>query len=375
MRRLRFALIMGLVFLSPLTSQAQQPRAAFLAKDVDVRSGPADKYPVTGKLLANDRVLIKGKANTGEAYEIVPPDGSYSWVRDKDVTPGPSENGRATLVVTAIETTLRHALHGSNQPSNATSATIMKGRKLVGRGEKVLVALEKETYWPVDCVPEESRFISVTAVNESGAAGNLPVLPRQGSTTANEPPQWALAEQAQREGRLDDAERLFADIVRDNAPSGKDFELSLRAQNRIREIRLQRRTQFTGRPSANAGTRIPPQPDVPTFSPPVGTLPPRPGLVAPPSLIRPSPGSPSGDGRWQSSGSGWLRRSGFQIDGKQTYALEAANGQLRVYVTANSGVDLESYLNRPVELFGTMEMRGDVRGANYMRVTRVVPLR
>jgi hypothetical protein len=40
------------------------------------------------------------------------------------------------------------------------------------------------------------------------------------------------------------------------------------------------------------------------------------------------------------------------------------------YVTAQAGVDLESSLNRFVELFGRVEYRGDLR-ANYMIVSRV----
>ena len=73
----------------------------------------------------------------------------------------------------------------------------------------------------------------------------------------------------------------------------------------------------------------------------------------------------------RSSGVGWLRRTGFQIDNKPSYALINSNRQIMYYVTAEPGVNLAPYTERWVELFGAVEVRGDVRGADYMRVSRV----
>jgi hypothetical protein len=361
---------------STATAIAQKLTEAFITvKEVDVRSGAAEQFPATGKLQQNDRVEIRREVNSGTFLEIVPPSGSFSWVRDKDVQAGDMENGRAVLIVSVPETTLRAGAVGNGQPLIANSAIVKRGGKLFARGDKATVAIEKESWWPVDCVADEPRFIPASAVQRASASRDVPSLPRPGSTTANESPRWIQADQAQREGRLDDAERLFSDIVRDTATSGKDFELSLRAQNRIREIRLQRRTQLTSRPSGNDGKYIPPQQGIPSFTPPAERMPPRPSLPTPASLTGRTTPRDLGNGRWESSGTGYLRRSGFQIDGRQTYALETANGQLRIYVTAEPGVDLESHLNRHVELVGMFEMRGDVRGANYMRAARVLPVR
>src|SRR5262249_25487819 len=72
---------------------------------------------------------------------------------------------------------------------------------------------------------------------------------------------------------------------------------------------------------------------------------------------------------------GYLRRSGFQIDGLTTYALEDRRGDLLLYATAGPGVDLEPFVSQAVELQGSVRHRGDVRGGAHMTVTRVYPWR
>src|SRR5262249_15858462 len=77
----------------------------------------------------------------------------------------------------------------------------------------------------------------------------------------------------------------------------------------------------------------------------------------------------------RSSGPGYLRRSGIQVDGQTTYALENRRGELLLYVTPEPGVNAEPHLNRLVELFGAIKEGGDVRGASHMYATRVVELK
>lgn len=367
----RLLLSVAAAVVAATVANAQPPKSALVTvKEVEVRSGPSDRFPPTAKLSQNDRVEIRRAAQNAGWLEIVPPPGSFSWVNAKDVQAAPNESGRTTLTVSAFETELRAGAAGNGQPLSVRVSVLRQSTKLIARGPKVNVAIEKSEWWPVECISEESRYIPASAVQKNEAAKDLPALPKGGAAATKEPPQWALAEQAQREGRLDDAERLYLDIVREHAGPG-DFELSLRANNRAQEIRLQRRTMLTSRPGGNS-TLIPPQPGVPAFTP-NDRLPPRPPLPSSGvGMNRIGARAPAGQ---QSTGPGWLRRSGFQIDRKQTYALESANGQLRVYVTAEPGIDLESHLNRPVELYGTFEIRGDVRGADYMRVMRIVPLR
>jgi hypothetical protein len=82
-------------------------------------------------------------------------------------------------------------------------------------------------------------------------------------------------------------------------------------------------------------------------------------------------GSSTANCQW--SGWGWLRRAPFFVDQKQAYALENSQGSLRLYVTAQPGVNLDSYLNRTVNLYGKLNYRGDLK-TNYMTACQVAPL-
>ena len=44
-------------------------------------------------------------------------------------------------------------------------------------------------------------------------------------------------------------------------------------------------------------------------------------------------------------------------------------------ITAQSGVSLQSYVGQNVELYGPVLYRGDIRGGNYMSVSRITLLR
>src|SRR5262249_19668491 len=93
-----------------------------------------------------------------------------------------------------------------------------------------------------------------------------------------------------------------------------------------------------------------------------------------PARLRPRPAGPPAN-NLRSTGGGILRRAGFNIDNRPTYALLARNGVVAFYVTPEPGINLEPYVERPVDLHGYIEVRGDVRGADYMRVVRVYLLR
>jgi hypothetical protein len=80
-------------------------------------------------------------------------------------------------------------------------------------------------------------------------------------------------------------------------------------------------------------------------------------------------GTGTGGQRW--SGPGSLRRAGFQIDNRQAYALENNRGQIIFYVTAGNGVSLDPHVNRQVDLLGTVQVRGEIRGGQYMIVSQV----
>ena len=75
------------------------------------------------------------------------------------------------------------------------------------------------------------------------------------------------------------------------------------------------------------------------------------------------------------SGPGWLRRTSVLIDGKQAYVLEDNRGQPRYYLLAQPGLNLETFVNRPVEVFGPLVQRSDVVGGGYLSVGKLHLLR
>jgi len=95
----------------------------------------------------------------------------------------------------------------------------------------------------------------------------------------------------------------------------------------------------------------------------------------PPASLQPSAAAPAPTSATTifRSGPGRLRRAPFYLDNKPTYALESSQGNLRIYVTAQQGLNLEPYVNRNLELLGPMFYHGQLK-TNYMAATQVIPL-
>jgi hypothetical protein len=86
------------------------------------------------------------------------------------------------------------------------------------------------------------------------------------------------------------------------------------------------------------------------------------------SLQDPAAGYPP-----QLSPPGLLRLAGRGVDSRPTYVLQNSRGLIEMYVTAQPGVDLQSYVGRNVQVYGPLVYRMDIR-AQYMSAQRVTPL-
>ena len=74
----------------------------------------------------------------------------------------------------------------------------------------------------------------------------------------------------------------------------------------------------------------------------------------------PPPADPS-DTRPHWAGAGVLVRSALALDGRRTYALDPGpSGVPRMYVVPAKAVDLERYVNRKVDVFGTTYTRREL---------------
>jgi hypothetical protein len=77
--------------------------------------------------------------------------------------------------------------------------------------------------------------------------------------------------------------------------------------------------------------------------------------------------------KWYNSGPGKLRKSGAHDEqGRSLYALDDVYGRPFYYIEPGSGVDLQPYLGRAVELVGPAVYDSRLR-ANHMIAMRVQP--
>jgi hypothetical protein len=366
-----------LIGLLATAAQAQPvlpgtPKAErILAPEVDVRSGPSEKFTAIGRLRQGDTVSVKGDAADSPGWlEIVPPPGAISWIADKAVEPGaPTLDGKKTFKVKNADTPVRPGTALGQPPLDIERCKVAAGTVVTVLGDKV--SSHNEDFWPIEPVATESRYIPKTAIQPPPAPATVTATPAVNTkpspaASSTDPPLWTQADQALKEGRLDDATRLLQDLCR-QARIQNDELLADRCRTRLYEIQQQRRRTGT-LTSRNGSTG---------FTPPDTNSPPPPPLGKPTSISRNAPAkavAPKKDN--EESAAGYLRRCGLEIEkGKPTYALENRDGSLRLYVTTESGLDLEPYVNRIVELQGVTKSRSDIRGGNHMVASKATLLK
>lgn len=363
-------------------------RAVVSDAEVLVRAGPSDKYPDTGTLKRGTEVVVHEEAN---GWLAVQAPGAVSWVPvqfiDFDKNQKIPQN-----VVTQADVTLAAGKVGVAQPlTEVRLAKLPAGTALtvIGTPEK----FDNKTWYPVEPLLGDFRYLPKTAVQAAGSLntsfvvretpppGLTPIagtgprgpgaegLPPGGSAAPASPtvnsPLWAQAEAAEREGRFDDAEKLYFQLARAMNEPGGDHDTANLCYTRIHTLREKRRgggsPTGSATPPSTAGPRQnttvtrpdPPRDTRPTLLPPVRNDPPAPTGGLPPAAA-------SGDGRAGWTGAGMLRSSALAPDGRTAYAFESAPGVVRMYAVAGPGVDLKPFVNRKVDLHGTTATRRDV---------------
>jgi hypothetical protein len=322
------------------------------APEVEVRSGPSPKFYPTTKLHQGDRVRIV-EHKEGDWLAIEPPAGSFSWINQRMID---FKEGSPTALVMASDTpVLIGSTLTNEEPSVQALVKLQRGTQLVILSRRMAYKSDSSAWLPIQPTPQEVRYIPASAVAQSAPVQSTSSAAP--AAAAGTDPMLTQAEQAEKAGNKAEAERLYTQL----AQQTKDQNIAILCYNRIHFLR-----------EGNAGYNTvnnQPRPNSAYGSssqytyfregqPPPGSQPPAAGnAVAAP--------------RW--SEPGWLRRAAFQIDCKPTYALESSQAQLRLYVTAQPGVNLEPYVNRTVNLYGPMWYSGEVK-TNYMTVSQVVPV-
>jgi hypothetical protein len=392
---MRPAVVAGLV-LAVLPAAAPAQSGPYLAAVVDqeviLRAGPSDQFPETGTVQRGVRVVVDHEESNGW-LAVEAPAGSVSWV-PMTLVDFNKDAAIPQLVVTQADVTLTAGRVGLAQPLLEVRRTkLPAGTPLTVIGAKVTLS-DGKSFYPVAPPPGDFRYVPKTAVQSEKPANtafvvrtNDTVVPA-GSTASPTPPAaiagpgapaappkpivnhplWAQAEALEKEGRLDDAEKVYFQLARQMNEPGGDHDVANLCYTRIHSLREKKRAAAPSATATSPGTLLPPVKDNQSAARPTTTVDRTP---APAADRTPPPAAPQ-DGRPQWAGPGILVRSALALDGRRTYALESSPGVPRLYVVPDKGMDLERYVNRKVDVFGTTYSRGGL-SKPYVVATQVEP--
>ena len=365
------------------TAVAQTANTAVVSRDgAEVRAGPNEnpQLYVTNRLLIGTPVQVIEELPNGW-LKIHPPAGSFSWINTRFVEQvAPNQPNWMVIchpdvrVPVIVGTDFK-----KEKPSQVEGSKLVRGAQVTSVGAARVD--EEGTWLPVEPPPAEVRYIRADSVARNGVPAASPLPPPAATaakTSATSPPPpaptteaealWMRARQAEVAGFFPEAIDLYnrtAALAQASNP-----ELARQAHDRAdwlsRKTTTPAHSTFTPAPLPPGDVRLTATPVTPPnvhLAGPVAvqttTGYPQPASVAPAAVA--------------SSGAGRLRRAGRCLEGRTTYVLESAQGRPLYYVTPEPGVELEPWVNRIVELFGTASYSGDLR-ANYMRVGRVQPV-
>jgi hypothetical protein len=393
-------LTLALVVVRPLVAQDVQYTAVVIQPQAEVRAGAsfdARLYP-TNRLQYGEKVQVLGDV-PGGWLKIQPPAGSYSWINSRFVERGPDAAQSVWIVKTDPEAGAPVYVGSELQKGrpNIEGCRVTRGHLLrsVGPVWSDREHPEEGTWLPIESPPGEVRYLraeavmrtaspppepmrsSVAAVTVARPGGPAPAALPLAVPTASPQATWARAQEAERDGKEAEAIDLYQRVALDIASPP---ELAAQARDRAQWLRDAQRNPTSVRPPAYPAGDLPPfdaSANARTYTPRTTTTP----MVrlAPPcgpsgEACLPAPAAPAiQPAAYYSSGPGRLRRAGRLLDGKTAYVLDGGPGRLPLYVTAQSGIDLEPYVCRKVEIVGPSIYRGDLR-ANYMTASRVQPL-
>ncbi len=326
-----------------------------------VRGGPSEIFEPVGQLRQGDRVHVVSEKDG--FYAITPPAGSSSWIMDRAISYGkPPANGQPfNAYVQLDDVRVRLGSPTSPRPLPVETVPVKRGTIIRVIGDRTLA--EGTEWWRIQPPPAEVRYVARDALSTPSSASTVVAkAPANGTGSPAAPGTdslWAQAEQAERAGDYDLAITRYRQLADEMAKPGGSHTVATRCMNRIDELtrlRAQRATWPARQPAPGVLVS--------------GSARPNPVPVAPPAAA--GAASPGGT---VTSGPGWLRRTGVTIEGRPAYVLEDSRGQPRYYLLAQQGLNLETFVNRPVEVFGPMVQRPDLAGGGYISVNRLHLLR
>jgi hypothetical protein len=299
------ALVVLVVAALPVRAQTFPAEMTIMVPEVEVRSGPTEKYYATSKLRMGERVtVIRQDATQRDWLAIKPPPGSFSWIKADFVDQTP----QFAIVKSKDPVPVKPGSSMPNPPTPVDQAMVSQGTMLTIMGPPRVAP--EGTWLMVQPPPTEVRFIPASAVKQQVAAAP-PAVVAPAAPAASTP-------------------ATLASLSKNPAT-------------------------MPGNPAGASG--------VSSYAGGQGWVPANaPGNTAALSPTGPAQPIPQcNQPQW--SVWGQLRRTAFQKDGMPMYVLENRQGQALLYVTTQPGFTLRPYLGKTVSLKGLVTYRSD----DYMR--------
>jgi hypothetical protein len=402
--------IAGMVLLTALAGTAGAEPAPYQATikvpEAEVRSGHGSdsKLYATNRLRFGERVEVTKDLGDGW-LEIMPPRRSFSWINARMVEPVSGnvyvvkgERGERVPVLYGSE------LREAKPTVEATRVPV--GSQVVRIGKRQTA--DDGVWLPIEPPPTERRYVLAVAVVPPGTqpktspkedsdtplppsakwdgtgqrltkttlptdAAGVPPLPGSdtgSSTTISD------AQRAEQAGDFGTASKMWEELAKSYAKTNNDMAMNCHShalwlRDRISSV------ANTNTASQNPARRLVPTPTAaygasnrcqPTATPCGNTGGWRSySPEASPGVRRETSPPPS------ARNVGLLKRAGWNLDNQTTYRLESSDGRTPLYVLPQSGVNLEPFVDRNVEVEGPVEYRTGAR-ANCMMAKTVKPL-
>lgn len=387
------ARLIAIAILAGVSSTAFGQSGAYLATVTDpgatLRAGPGQAFDATSTLHTGDSLLVDHEESGWLAVQDAPGKlYSLSWVPMQFVNFDKNKPIPQNVVVEE-EVTLAPGLLGNAQPMmNFRRTKLPAGTILTVIGPKA--SLDGKSWYPVlppsgdfryiakqmvkyekpantsytirsgnDTPPSSPPPAAITPVGSTippqpvavvPAVGGPPSLPVVGTpavsssvsptptTPVSQNPIWLQAEAAEKDGRLTDAEKLYFKLAQtmNQQPDG-DHDLANMCYTRIHGIREKMRTT-------------------------IATTSPRPLLSDPSQQTKTTVSTGGGNQRPDYVATGRLTRSALDVDGRKTYRLDgtSGSGDPLIYVVAGPGVDLDRYIGKQINVYGSSSTRKDL---------------
>jgi uncharacterized protein YraI len=350
------------VLTTALSVAAQAPldRRTITVAEVQVRSGPSDKFYPTSKLVRGEVVEVvpqpPGALQPGW-LAIKPPRGSFSWINQRFVQVTVAGRG---IVVSDSDVPL---LVGSSETSERPTKEGVKA----ARGSQVVI-LDKANYtdngvWlPVMPQPAEVRYIPEAAVQAGGIVPTVAANLSQGArSAANVPPGGTPAVAPAPASRGTD----LRDEERRSLQRAADLETDPARRTQLLQM-------VANLPPPSAAAQQPGYPGNALAGVNIG------GNAGAGSTSLYNTGNQAGGqpglGAAKWSDYGELRRTAFrEADGRPVYALVDKQGRPALYATPLNNLSLEPYVGRRLSMYGPMTYNPTER-CQVMTVSHVAPL-